>query len=93
VRFENIGAEDIVDENPRMLGLIWTIILRFQIQEIEIDDYVDSGDSGGAGEQGLVSDCRPNMDRGHGAVGPHRGSGKLRVRDHDQEDFPQICQT
>jgi len=41
VRFENIGAEDIVDENPRMLGLIWTIILRFQIQEIEIDDYVD----------------------------------------------------
>ena len=33
VRLENIGAEDIVDENPRMiLGLIWTIILRFQIQ-------------------------------------------------------------
>ena len=38
VRLENIGAEDIVDGNPRMiLGLIWTIILRFQIQEIEID--------------------------------------------------------
>jgi spectrin beta len=33
VRLENIGAEDIVDGNPRMiLGLIWTIILRFQIQ-------------------------------------------------------------
>ena len=37
VRLENIGAEDIVDGNPRMiLGLIWTIILRFQIQEITI---------------------------------------------------------
>jgi spectrin beta len=38
VRLENIGAEDVVDGNPRMiLGLIWTIILRFQIQEIEIN--------------------------------------------------------
>nr|XP_018898887.1 PREDICTED: spectrin beta chain, non-erythrocytic 1 isoform X2 [Bemisia tabaci] len=38
VRLESIGAEDIVDANPRLiLGLIWTIILRFQIQEIEID--------------------------------------------------------
>ncbi|XP_061385003.1 spectrin beta chain, non-erythrocytic 1 isoform X2 [Danaus plexippus] len=38
VRLESIGAEDIVDCNPRLiLGLIWTIILRFQIQEIEID--------------------------------------------------------
>nr|XP_022333961.1 spectrin alpha chain, non-erythrocytic 1-like isoform X4 [Crassostrea virginica] len=38
VYFENIGAEDIVDGNPRLiLGLIWTIILRFQIQEIEIE--------------------------------------------------------
>ncbi|XP_035899186.1 spectrin beta chain, non-erythrocytic 1 isoform X2 [Anopheles stephensi] len=38
VRLESIGAEDIVDHNPRLiLGLIWTIILRFQIQEIEID--------------------------------------------------------
>ncbi|XP_060523506.1 spectrin alpha chain, non-erythrocytic 1 isoform X2 [Cylas formicarius] len=37
VRLESIGAEDIVDGNPRLiLGLIWTIILRFQIQEIEI---------------------------------------------------------
>ncbi|XP_055376264.1 spectrin beta chain, non-erythrocytic 1 isoform X2 [Condylostylus longicornis] len=38
VRLESIGAEDIVDGNKRLiLGLIWTIILRFQIQEIEID--------------------------------------------------------
>ncbi|XP_020812650.1 spectrin beta chain, non-erythrocytic 1 isoform X1 [Drosophila serrata] len=38
VHLESIGAEDIVDGNPRLiLGLIWTIILRFQIQEIEID--------------------------------------------------------
>ena len=31
VNLENIGAEDIVDGNPRLiLGLIWTIILRSQ---------------------------------------------------------------
>jgi len=46
VRLENIGAEDIVDGNPRMiLGLIWTIILRFQIQEIEIDVEDNEGGS------------------------------------------------
>ena len=33
VRLENIEAENIVDGNPRMiLDLIWSIILRFQIQ-------------------------------------------------------------
>ncbi len=38
VRLESIGAEDITDGNPRLiLGLIWTIILRFQIQDIEIE--------------------------------------------------------
>jgi spectrin beta len=39
VHLENIGAHDIVDGNSSLtLGLIWTIILRFQIQDI-IDDY------------------------------------------------------
>ena len=38
VKLESIGANDIVDGNPTLtLGLIWTIILRFQIQEIEIE--------------------------------------------------------
>ena len=38
MRLENIGAGDIVDGNQRMiLALLWTVILRFQIQEIEID--------------------------------------------------------
>ncbi|KAL5008184.1 hypothetical protein ScPMuIL_013765 [Solemya velum] len=46
IYFENIGAEDICDGNPRLiLGLIWTIILRFQIQEIEIE--VDDEDEKG----------------------------------------------
>ena len=38
VNLENIGAEDIVDCNPRLtLGLVWTIILRFQIEEVEVE--------------------------------------------------------
>ena len=46
MRLENIGAEVIVDVNPRMiLALIWTIILRFQIQEIEIDVDEDENNS------------------------------------------------
>ncbi len=39
VHFENLGSHDIVDGNPRLtLGLIWTIILRFQIQDITIEE-------------------------------------------------------
>ena len=39
VHLENMGAHDIVDGNPRLtLGLIWTIILRFQIQEITVEE-------------------------------------------------------
>uniref|UniRef100_A0A8D0G7F9 Spectrin beta chain n=1 Tax=Sphenodon punctatus TaxID=8508 RepID=A0A8D0G7F9_SPHPU len=37
VHLENMGSHDIVDGNHRLvLGLIWTIILRFQIQDIII---------------------------------------------------------
>ena len=39
VNLENIGSEDIVDGNPRLtLGLIWTIILRFEIEDIQLED-------------------------------------------------------
>lgn len=39
VHLENLGSHDIVDGNPRLtLGLIWTIILRFQIQDITIEE-------------------------------------------------------
>ncbi|NXH75469.1 SPTB1 protein, partial [Hydrobates tethys] len=35
VHLENVGSHDIVDGNHRLvLGLVWTIILRFQIQDI-----------------------------------------------------------
>ncbi|KAM6427580.1 spectrin beta chain, non-erythrocytic 4 isoform 1-T1 [Liasis olivaceus] len=38
VHLENVGSHDIVDGNHRLtLGLIWTIILRFQIQVINIE--------------------------------------------------------
>lgn len=34
VHLENMGAHDIVDGSARLtLGLIWTIILRFQVQK------------------------------------------------------------
>lgn len=34
VHLENMGSHDIVDGNPRLnLGLIWTIILRFQVNQ------------------------------------------------------------
>ena len=39
---ESIGAEDIVDGNPRLvLGLIWTVILRFQIQDVVDDESAE----------------------------------------------------
>ena len=38
VHLENLGSHDIVDGNARLtLGLMWTIILRFQIQDITIE--------------------------------------------------------
>jgi hypothetical protein len=37
VRLENIGGEDVYAGNPTLiLGLVWTIILRLQIGEIEV---------------------------------------------------------
>lgn len=34
VHLENVGSHDIVDGNHRLtLGLIWTIILRFQVEQ------------------------------------------------------------
>jgi len=39
VHLENMGSHDIVDGNHRLtLGLIWTIILRFQVK---ICTYID----------------------------------------------------
>lgn len=39
VHMENLGSHDVVDGNSRLtLGLIWTIILRFQIQDIIVEE-------------------------------------------------------
>uniref|UniRef100_A0A8C9FRU1 Actinin alpha 4 n=1 Tax=Pavo cristatus TaxID=9049 RepID=A0A8C9FRU1_PAVCR len=38
VKLVSIGAEEIVDGNAKMtLGMIWTIILRFAIQDISVE--------------------------------------------------------
>ena len=38
VKLESIGAEDVVDGNERLiLGLMWMIILRFQIADISYE--------------------------------------------------------
>ena len=55
MRLESIGAEDIVDGNKRLiLGLLWTIILRFQIQDIEIQVDEESSEKKHAKEALLL---------------------------------------
>ncbi|KAK9479128.1 calponin homology domain-containing protein [Lipomyces japonicus] len=40
IQLHNIGAEDIVDGNSKLiLGLLWTLILRFTISEINSEGY------------------------------------------------------
>ena len=40
VHLENMGAHDIVDGNARLtLGLIWTIILRFQVSNADLKQF------------------------------------------------------
>ncbi|WP_258318234.1 hypothetical protein, partial [Escherichia coli] len=39
VKLVSIGAEEIVDGNLKVtLGMIWTIILRFAIQDISVEE-------------------------------------------------------
>lgn len=46
VKIGNIGAEDIVDGNQKLiLGLIWSIILRFHIKDIEVGTSESESDS------------------------------------------------
>lgn len=42
IKLVNIRAEDIVDGNPKLtLGLIWTIILHFQVSSRHFIHYQD----------------------------------------------------
>lgn len=44
VKLVSIGAEEIVDGNVKMtLGMIWTIILRFAIQDISVEETFCEG--------------------------------------------------
>uniref|UniRef100_A0A914HJH5 Spectrin beta chain n=1 Tax=Globodera rostochiensis TaxID=31243 RepID=A0A914HJH5_GLORO len=54
VHLENLGSQDIVDGAPRLtLGLVWTVILRFQIQDITFED-VDNQETRSAKEALLL---------------------------------------
>jgi hypothetical protein len=47
VKLENISADNIVDGNATLtLGLIWTMILRFQVQEIQLEGDAKSAKDG-----------------------------------------------
>jgi len=76
VHLENIGAHDIVDGNGSLtLGLIWTIILRFQIQIID-EEYlrrteIPSQFAHKAGGSSTFSTTNGSM----GGIGIDSGSG------------------
>uniref|UniRef100_A0AC35TJQ1 Spectrin beta chain n=1 Tax=Rhabditophanes sp. KR3021 TaxID=114890 RepID=A0AC35TJQ1_9BILA len=54
VHLENLGSQDIVDGSPMLtLGMIWTIILRFQIQDITFED-IDNQETRSAKEALLL---------------------------------------
>ncbi|CAJ0573578.1 unnamed protein product, partial [Mesorhabditis spiculigera] len=65
IQLENIGAEDILDGNERLiLGLIWTIILRFQIDTIVIDAQLENFTSSwrsGLAFNALIHAHRPDL--------------------------------
>lgn len=80
MRLESIGAEDIVDGNPRLiLGLIWTIILRFQIQEIEIDvDEENESSEKKSAKDALLLWCQRKTN-GYKGVNIQDFTGKMAV--------------
>ncbi|KAH9280373.1 Spectrin beta chain, non-erythrocytic 1 [Echinococcus granulosus] len=68
VHLENIGAEDIVDGNPTLiLGLIWTIILRFQIEEAMLQIEPQLNGSQRSAKEALLLWCQ-NKTRGYANV-------------------------
>uniref|UniRef100_A0A673BTY9 Actinin alpha 4 n=1 Tax=Sphaeramia orbicularis TaxID=375764 RepID=A0A673BTY9_9TELE len=55
VKLVSIGAEEIVDGNAKMtLGMIWTIILRFAIQDISVEET--------SAKEGLLLWCQRKTD-------------------------------
>ncbi|EDO49576.1 predicted protein [Nematostella vectensis] len=66
VKLESIGAEDVVDGNERLiLGLIWMIILRFQIADISYQD--DMSKERKSAKEALLLWCQ-RMTRGYPGV-------------------------
>merc|ERR1711892_1009232 len=70
VKLVSIGAEEIVDGNVKMtLGMIWTIILRFAIQDISVEEMT--------AKEGLLLWCQRKTApyQGRGGNAEWRGGG------------------
>ena len=89
VHLENIGAHDIVDGTSSLtLGLIWTIILRFQIQDITID-VVESKETRSA-IQYMLNKTNPMYNLNNAFITAERGLGIARLLDAEEVnvEFP-----
>ena len=90
VHLENIGAHDIVDGTSSLtLGLIWTIILRFQIQDITID-VVESKETRSAIQYMQLNKTNPMYNLNNAFITAERGLGIARLLDAENVnvEFP-----
>ncbi|RXM34006.1 Spectrin beta chain, non-erythrocytic 1 [Acipenser ruthenus] len=91
VHLENMGSHDIVDGNHRLtLGLIWTIILRFQIQDIRVE--TEDNKEKKSAKDALLLWCQMKT-AGHKKNREAASELLMRLKDNrDLQKFLQDCQ-
>ena len=64
IKLVNIRGEDIVDGNPKLtLGLIWTIILHFQVGATALSTFSHTLTKAGSESQAACRHLCPSVDR------------------------------